>query len=229
MSATSLHYIVHNQTQGAPLLLLLHGYASNEEDLIGLAPYFDARLVCISARAPYPLDFGGFAWFNIDRGPEGVSFDFAEAMESLVQVLALVEALVEEYQPPCVFVGGFSQGASMALAAALQRPEIFAGALALSGVYGEALLPEDPETVRGFKVFMAHGRQDPLIPIDQARASKALLDPLGLDLVYNEYDMPHAIDQPCLEDIDAWLKERLDGDQSWARDRGFRGPFARGP
>ena len=82
----------------------------------------------------------------------------------------------------------------------------------MSGVYGEALLPEDPAMVRGFKVFMAHGRQDPLIPIAQARASKALLDPLGLDLVYSEYDMPHAIDRSCLEDIDAWLKERLDED-----------------
>ena len=212
MPAPSLHHIVHNESKGAPLLLLLHGYGSNEEDLIGLAPQLDARLVCISARAPYPLDFGGFAWFNIERGPEGASFDFAEALESLEQVLALVAALVEEYRPPRVFVGGFSQGASMALAAALQQPDRFAGALVLSGIYGEALLPEDPATVRGFKVFMAHGRQDPLIPIAQARASKALLDPLGLDLVYSEYDMPHAIDRSCLEDIDAWLKERLDED-----------------
>ena len=205
-----LHHILHNQSKGAPLLLLLHGYGSNEEDLIGLAPHLDARLFCASARAPYALDFGGFAWFNIDMGPEGVRFDFAQAMESLVQVYALVDALVEQYQSTSVHIAGFSQGASMALAAALKKPQAFAGAIALSGVCGEEMLPEDPASVRDLPVFMSHGRQDPVIPIAQARASKDLLDPLALALVYNEYDMPHAIDQPCLADLAAWLRERLD-------------------
>jgi phospholipase/carboxylesterase len=214
MSASSLHYIVHkapdtSAAQGAPMLLLLHGYGSNEEDLIGLAPHLDSRLFCASARAPYSLDFGGYAWFNIERGPEGVSFDFAEAVESLGQVFALVDALVAEHRSERVFIAGFSQGASMALSAALKRPASFAGVAALSGVCSPEMLPDDPETVRGLKVLMTHGRQDPLIPIAQARASKALLDPLELDLTYNEYDMPHAIDQACLEDIDAWLKARL--------------------
>lgn len=210
MIQVSLHYIAHNEKPGAPLLLLLHGYGSNEQDLLGLAPYLDARLMCVGARAPYALDFGGFAWFNIDMRPEGIGFDFDEARQSLQQVFALVEALAAEYQPSKLFVGGFSQGAGMALAVALQQPDRFAGALALSGLYGEALMPEDPETVRGFKVFVSHGVQDPVIPIAQARAAQALLDPLGLDMVYNEYDMPHAIDQACLEDIAAWLRARLD-------------------
>ena len=210
MSQIPLHYITHNENSGAPLLLLLHGYGSNEQDLIGLASYLDVRLMCVSARASYALDFGGFAWFNIDMRPEGISFDFDEARQSLQQVLALVEVLAAEYQPSKLFVGGFSQGATMALAIALQQPDRFAGALALSGLYGEALMPEDPQSVRGFKVFVSHGIQDSKISIAQARASKELLDPLGLDMVYNEYDMPHTIDQSCLEDISVWLRARLD-------------------
>lgn len=214
MSASSLHYIVHQAAdtpaEGAPLLLLLHGYGSNEEDLIGLAPHLDPRLCCVSARAPHELGFGSFAWFNIDMGPEGVRFDFVQAMESLVQVYALADALKQEYRAGCVFVAGFSQGASMALTAALKKPQAFAGAIALSGVCGPEMLPEDPQSVRGLPVFMSHGRQDPVIPIAQARASKDLLDPLGLALVYSEYDMPHAIDQECLTDCAAWLRERLD-------------------
>ena len=210
MSQIPLHYITHNENPGAPLLLLLHGYGSNEQDLIGIASYLDVRLMCVSARASYALDFGGFAWFNIDMRPEGISFDFDEARQSLQQVLVLVEALAAEYQPSKLFVGGFSQGASMALAIALQQPDRFAGALALSGLYGEALMPEDPKTVRGFKVFVSHGVQDSVISIAQARASKELLNPLDLDMVYNEYDMPHTIDQSCLEDIAVWLRARLD-------------------
>ena len=210
MIQAPLRHIAHNENPGAPLLLLLHGYGSNEQDLIGLAPYVEAGLMCVSARAPYALDFGGFAWFKLDMRPEGISFDFDEARQSLQQVLELIEALVAECQPSKLFVGGFSQGASMALAAALQQPHRFDGALALSGLYGEALRPEDPETVRGFKVFVSHGLQDTVIPIAQARSSKELLDPLGLDMVYNEYEMAHAIDRACLEDIAVWLRTRLD-------------------
>ena len=210
MATTSLYHVVHAPSAGAPLLLLLHGYGSNEEDLLSLAPHLDARLVCVSARAPYALDFGGFAWFNIEIGAEGVRFDFAEAEESLVQVLSLVDALRREHQPARLFIAGFSQGASMALTAALRRPRDFAGAIALSGVCKPEMLPEDAAAVQNLKVFMSHGRFDPVIPIAQARASKALLAPLGLDLQYREYDMPHAIAPPCLADLAAWLRTRLD-------------------
>ena len=98
----------------------------------------------------------------------------------------------------------------MALAAALKRPREFAGVIALSGLCCPEMLPENAASVQGLKVFMSHGRFDPIIPIAQARASRDLLAPLGLDLQYKEYDMPHAIAPPCLEDLDAWLRARLD-------------------
>lgn len=214
MTPSSLYHIVHKSSdapvEGAPLLLLLHGYGSHEEDLLGLVPHLDARLLCVSARAPYALAFGGFAWFNIEIGAEGVRFDFAEAEESLVQVLSLTAALRRVHRPARIFIAGFSQGASMALAAALKRPRDFGAAIALSGLCGREMLPEDAAAVRGLQVFMAHGRFDPVIPIAQARASRDLLIPLGLDLQYQEYDMPHAIAQPCLEDLASWLRARLD-------------------
>ena len=47
----------------APLLVLLHGYGSNESDLIGLSPYLDERLMMVSARAPIPMGNGGNDWF----------------------------------------------------------------------------------------------------------------------------------------------------------------------
>ena len=213
MTAASLYHVVHKSPkapEGAPLLLLLHGYGANEEDLLGLAPYLDERLICVSARAPYALDFGGFAWFNIEIGAEGVRFAFTEAEEPLMQVLALVDALRQTHRPTHIFIAGFSQGASMALAAALKRPRDFAGVIALSGLCCPEMLPQDTVSVQGLKVFMSHGRFDPVIPIAQARASRDLLLPLGLDLLYKEYDMPHAIAEPCLEDLDAWLRARLD-------------------
>jgi phospholipase/carboxylesterase len=213
MSIQPLLNIVHRGSQaqesGAPLLLLLHGYGSNEEDLIGLAPQLDPRLVCISARAPYSLDVGGFAWFNIEWGPEGVRFDFNQALLSLEQLFSLLELLRQEHQPERVVVAGFSQGASMALATALRMPHAIAGVAALSGVCGPEILPADPESVRGLPVLMTHGRQDEVIPLAQAHTSRDLLQTLPVELQYCEYDMGHAINQACLEDLHVWLGERL--------------------
>ena len=56
--------------RGFPLLVLLHGYGSNEEDLMGLSAYLDARFLLVSIRAPYALDMGGFAWFSLPGGQE---------------------------------------------------------------------------------------------------------------------------------------------------------------
>ena len=116
MPSTPLHHVVYKGQQaaerGAPLLLLLHGYGSNEEDLVGLAPHLDGRFVCASARAPHALDFGGFAWFSIEWGPEGVRFDYEEALQSLQQIYELLQGLCVQYAPERVIVAGFSQGAN---------------------------------------------------------------------------------------------------------------------
>lgn len=212
MSSTLLHHVVSEgqraAKRGAPLLLLLHGYGSNEEDLIGLTSYLDDRLVCASARAPHALDFGGFAWFAIEWGAEGVRFDYEEALQSLQQIYELLQALREQYAPEHVLVAGFSQGASMALATALNQPQEVAGVAALSGVCGEEILPADRDSVRGLSVFMTHGREDEVIPIAQARASKELLEQLPIELQYREYDMGHAIDAACLTDFKEWIDQR---------------------
>ena len=65
------------------MLLLLHGYGSNEEDLVGLAPHLNPKLISVGARAPYELPFGGFAWFNIEWAEEGIRFDYDQARESV--------------------------------------------------------------------------------------------------------------------------------------------------
>lgn len=212
MSSIPLHHVVYKgrdaAAAGAPLLLLLHGYGSNEEDLIGLAPYLDSRLLCVSARAPHELDFGGFAWFAIEWEAEGVRFDYEQAMQSLQQIYELLQSLELEHAPERVLVAGFSQGASMALATALNQPQRVAGVAALSGVCGEEILPADRDSVRGLPVLMTHGRQDEVIPVAQARSSKILLEQLPIDLEYHEYDMGHAIDQACLADFKEWLDAR---------------------
>jgi phospholipase/carboxylesterase len=193
--------------------VLLHGYGSDERDLMGLAPCLDPRFEVVSARAPQVLEMGGYAWFGVQFTPFGLVLDHDQARESRRQLAAWLETLVAApgVDRKRVFLLGFSQGAGMALGAALHRPGLVAGVAFLSGLVVEQMIPQGaPEELRTLSVLMTHGRQDPLIPIAQGRASRALLEKLPVRLRYREYEMGHEISEECLAEVQAWLREGLD-------------------
>ena len=215
-----LHHIIREPTSTGvdtvPHLVLLHGYGSDENDLMGLAPHVDPRFRVVSVRAPLPLEQGGYAWFPVELGPDGIVVKFDDAAAALGRLVDLVQELQEKdgASGASTFLLGFSQGASMALSVGLNHPALVAGIAALSGVCVPQMIPpsEAEEALRGKPVFMSHGRIDQLIPIAQGRASAELLKSLPLDLTCLEYDMGHEIGQPCLTDLTAWLERRLEAD-----------------
>lgn len=214
----SLHTAVREPRRFAdgtpPLLVMLHGYGSDEADLLGLADYLDPRLRVISVRAPMPLDMGGYAWFPIEFTSVGLAVDYEAGEQSLADLGELLRAVQEETgnDGSNTLVLGFSQGGAMALGLTLARPDDIAGLAFLSGLWSKERMPQD-ETVRGAvhgkPVLQTHGTGDPLIPITKARASRELLEELGVDLTYREYAMGHQIDADCLRDLVTWLNERL--------------------
>lgn len=214
---SAYHYIVEEPRQVVepqPLLVMLHGYASHEEDLVGLAPYLDGRYRLISVRAPLPLPQGGYAWFPVEYTPVGLAIDHLEALEAARSVGALVRQLGMEYGvgPEATYLLGFSQGAGVALAAALQVPGLVAGVASLSGLVVRGMVPTDAsvgDAARGLPVLMTHGVNDPLIPIKRARTSQAILPELPVTLSWHEYDMGHEINAACLERLASWLAQRL--------------------
>ncbi len=119
MSMQQLYYITRPpaiKTEGkSPLLVLLHGYGSNEEDLMGLAPYLDPRFLMVSARAPQALDLGGFAWFPVEFTPFGLALDQAQARAACTRLEAWLEGwrAAPQVDPEQIFLLGFSQGASI--------------------------------------------------------------------------------------------------------------------
>ena len=197
-----------------PLLLLLHGYGANEDDLFSLAPYLDERFLIVSPRAPVSLRGMGHAWFNLGFTPQGIAVD-PEEIEAARQTLRkFISEIVNAYDcdPNAVYLVGFSQGAMMSLTIALTFPGVAAAVVAMSG----RVLPQtidqitDKDTLFGLPVFVAHGTRDTVLPISHARETKARLAELPVDLTYREYEMAHEISAESLEDITEWLKARLD-------------------
>jgi phospholipase/carboxylesterase len=197
-----------------PLLLLLHGYGANEDDLFSLAPYLDERFMVVSPRAPITLQPMSYAWFNLGFSPQGIIVNPDEVESARRTIRKFIDEVVETYQcdPGAVYLMGFSQGAMMSLAVALTDPGAVAGVVAMSG----RILPQtlaaipDKDSLVGLPIFMAHGSRDMILPVLHGRDAREKLSALPVELTYREYDMAHEISADSLDDITEWLKDRLD-------------------
>ena len=198
----------------APLLILLHGYGSHEQDLFSFASELDDRYTILSLRAPYDLGFGGHAWFNIDFTPEGIKvYDDSEIQSSLALVKDFIQQAKTTYGVgnEKVILAGFSQGAILSYLIGLSDPEAIDGVLAMSGFIRQHSLTEssDKEKLKQLAICITHGTEDPVISIQQARESKAYLEEQGLTFEYHEYPMAHGISPECLAEIRQWTKKQL--------------------
>jgi phospholipase/carboxylesterase len=197
-----------------PLLLLLHGFGSNEEDLFSLAPSLDRRLLILSLRAPNTLAPGSYAWFAVDFDPRGFNIDKEQAEASRRALITFIDEAVTAYGANAeeVYLMGFSQGAIMSAGIALTRPDLVAGAVLMSG----RILPEitplmaTSEQLSGLPVIVVHGIEDAVLPISHGRASRELLSSLPVDLTYREYPIGHEVSPRVVRDVNNWLSERLD-------------------
>lgn len=208
----SLTYLsVGDSKRGAPLLLLLHGVGSNERDLLRLEPYFPGFRI-ISVRAPLLLAPERFAWFQVAFKPDPIH-DAAEAEASRQTLITFIDELTERYGVTYqeVVLLGFSQGAILSLSVALSAPERVAGVVAMSGrILQEvrAALTLSPEH-RNLPVLVTHGVHDGKLPLHHAQASKAVLESLSVALTYREYPVGHELSEANLQDVGAWLEQRI--------------------
>jgi phospholipase/carboxylesterase len=195
-------------------LLLLHGIGSNEEDLFGLAPSLDTRFLVVSARAPVIMGPASYGWFDIEFTPGGMVADVEQAKTSLILLAVFMDELIKTYgaDGECLYVAGFSQGAMMALALALTRPEKVAGVVAMSGRFPSQMLIQElvEEALNGMPILITHGLYDPILPVEEGRAARRHLEVLPVELTYREYPMAHEVSAESLRDVTAWLSKALD-------------------
>lgn len=208
----------HSVSTRPPLLLLLHGIGSNEQDLFSLAPYLDGRFLAVSARAPFVLGPGSYGWFQIEFTPQGMVADIEQAKRSLRLLHGFIDELIETYgaDDGCVYVAGFSQGAMMSLALALTSPEKVAGVVAMSGRFPAQVFERElnRKALEGMPLLVTHGIYDPVLPIEQGRAIRQALEALPVELTYKEYPMGHEVSAESLRDVSAWLSKSLDSAQA---------------
>lgn len=194
-----------------PLLLLLHGYGSNEEDLFSFASELPDEYYVVSVRAPYDLQPYGHAWYAIHfDAAENKFSDDAQAIESRELIIQFIEELIAKYPIDATQVSlvGFSQGAILSYATALSYPEKISRVVALSGYLNEKIILEDfaSKNIKDLKLFISHGTVDQVIPIDWARKAKPFMEKLGLNVTYKEYPIGHGVAPQNFYDFKNWLE-----------------------
>jgi phospholipase/carboxylesterase len=110
-----------------------------------------------------------------------------------------------------IVLAGFSQGGAIALQAGLRHPRKLAGVMALSTylTLEDTLLSEASPANRDTPILMAHGTQDPVVPLKLAVSSRDKLVQLGWRVEWREYPMPHSVCMEEVEEIAAWLAGRF--------------------
>lgn len=199
--------------ENSPLLVLLHGVGSNEEDLFKFADHLPAELIVVSARAPYTLDKNRYAWYQVDFSSGKPVINAEQAEKSLLVLKLFINQLAERYQadPARIFLAGFSQGAIMSYSAAFTYPEKLAGIAAFSGRVLDEIRPQikmSPQLEK-LQIFISHGVLDPMLPVNYAREAKELIDSYHLHLSYHEYETGHTIDAAVLADFLTWIRLQI--------------------
>lgn len=210
----NLHYLIQEpktiKVQN-PLLILLHGYGSNEEDLFSFATELPDDSYVISVRAPYDLQPYGHAWYAIHFDADENKFsDNVQAKQSVELIASFIDEIVKQYpiDTKNVTLIGFSQGAILSYATALTFPEKVTKVVALSGYFNQEIMPEviDTKVISHLKFFVSHGSVDQVIPVEWARKAKPALENLGLEVEYHEYPVGHGVAPQNFFDFKNWLQ-----------------------
>ncbi len=212
---SSLKYIFTGDTpkkeENKGLIILLHGYGSNEMDLFSFAGQLPSNYFVVSVQAPNPLAWGGFAWFDIEWTAENKKYDFDQALESRKRIIEFINYMIANYEidENNIALLGFSQGAMLSQAVALTEPKLIRKVVALSGfVFEDVIKPirASVDEIKTVDFFVGHGNVDDVVPVEYDRKSRLYLENLGVNLIYKEYSVAHGITPEELEDVISFLK-----------------------
>ena len=206
-------------------VIWLHGLGADGNDFVPLVPELKLRRADGSQAAirfvfphaamiPVTLN-GGYvmrAWYDI----LGTDLARREDETGLRRSQQAIELLIAKEQgrgiaSERIVLAGFSQGCATTLLTGLRYPQRLAGLIGLSGYLPLAAhtAAERSTANADVPIFMAHGRQDPMVTIDRAQAARQALTALGYRIEWHDYPMPHSVCAQEIDDISLFLQRIL--------------------
>lgn len=201
-------------------IIWLHGLGADGQDFV---PMVDELKLPVAVRYIFPhaptrpvTINGGFvmrAWYDIASNNIAAKQDSAGIRASQTEIESLIDMEVARgIAPSHIFLAGFSQGGAIALHTILRQNAQFAGLLVLSAYLplAETALAESTVDSRKTPIFMAHGRNDTIVPCSLGATSRDSLQTLGYRVDWHDYAMEHSVSEKELHDIETWLADRIE-------------------
>lgn len=199
--------------QNPPLLILLHGYGSNEKDLFAWADYLDERFVVICPRGVKDLGQGRYSWFELQSSEEGLRYDSKEVLNMANDIATFTFKMMDKYNidPEKVFLGGFSQGGILSLGTGVMFEDKINHVLCLSGSlyrdFGRILNQRKDDS--NLNVFLSHGRNDTVLPFKNIEDYVSFMKEKGVNIEAKFYDSNHSVSTQNFKDMLGWLDREL--------------------
>ena len=201
MTALPLEHKFTDGDPAAPVLLLLHGTGGGPDDLVGLGRALSPKSALLAPAGPVS-EHGASRWFR--RLAEGV-LDFEDVVARADQLADFVLAARETYGlgDRRLVAVGFSNGANIAGALTLLRPDVLREAALFASM---SAVPEPPDfDLAGTRVFLSNGLRDPMAPLaSNEQFAKALRD-RGAEVTAHRYSGGHQVTVEGVEAAKAWL------------------------
>ena len=212
---------LHPAAEAAATIIILHGLGADGTDFLPMADELKLGAVgpvrYLFPRAPVrPVTLNGGhpmrAWYDILGSDLVRGEDEAGLRESIADVQQLIDREVARGMPANrIVLAGFSQGCAITLGAGLRHRETLAGLAGLSGYLPlAATTAAERHSANAITpVFLAHGRNDGMVPLARGVAARNLLQGLGQAVEWHDYPMEHSV---CIEEVQAlqqWLLKVL--------------------
>ena len=189
------------------LLVMIHGWTGDENSMWVFTRGIPSDYWIIAPRAPHAAESKGFSW----RPPQPLTFG-RPSLEMLLPAAEGLIQLIDEYAASVKVEArqfdlmGFSQGGAMVNVVGLLYPQRIRKMGVLAGFLPSGLEDEiEKKPLAGKHVFVAHGTQDEMVPVDRARASMQELERAGAQITYCEDEVGHKLSSNCLRALESYL------------------------
>ena len=198
----------HAAQEPSRFLLLLHGWTGDENSMWVFTRRLSPDFWIVAPRGPYAAKEGGYSWRALRPGSWGLPTlsDLKPAADNLIRLVDEVSASIG-VDATQFDVAGFSQGGALTNVLTLLYPQRVRKAAVLAGFMPggvDDLIAQ--HVLAGKPIFVAHGTQDNLVPVERARGSIELLEDAGAQVIFCESEVGHKVSADCLRGLEAFFK-----------------------
>jgi phospholipase/carboxylesterase len=210
---TSLTYSVIQpaiKSTKVPVLIILHGYGSNENDFLDFAKEANNKFIKFTLRAPNVMQGSGNCWYELNFLTNGsYTYDYEQVKKSRAKVLSFISQACKTFNVDStqVYLMGFSQGAIMCYELALFAPTKIKAIIPISGRLMEESKAHKTNVneLSKLSVFIGHGTKDERIKSEESDKAAQYLKSKKINVMLKKYNIPHTLSGEEIEDIKSFL------------------------